>query len=108
MSSLENEIIVLDIAGEKAILCCRKKSVESQLTALGFINDNARLMRAVVDTADREILVRSLIELDALFAAGPGWSPAELVALYRGQGVVTGTYKTISWKSPEQYLIVDH
>ena len=104
----ENEILVLDIAGNCARLNCLKKGAEPILTRLGFTKNDAQMVRAILDVAEREELVRVLIEMGALFSGGPGWSPSELVARYREQGIIKTGYKSINWKTPEQYIIIDH
>ncbi|WP_062113025.1 hypothetical protein [Collimonas pratensis] len=107
MNCVENEIVVLDIAGARARVVCGKPSVEASLIALGFAPEGDQMARPISDVADRQKIVGALIELGALFAGGRDWSPAELVDLYREQGTILTGYRMITWKSPSQYSIID-
>jgi len=104
---IENEIVVLDIAGARAKVACGKPSVEASLMALGFVPEGDQLARPISDVVDRQEIVGALIRLGALFASGRDWSPAELVDLYREQGTILTGYRMVTWKNPNQYLIID-
>jgi hypothetical protein len=103
----KNEIVVLDIAGAHARVICGNPAVETKLFALGFNFEQDQLVRAISDAEDRKNLVNSLIRLGAIFAGGRDWSPADLVDYYREQGTISTSYRTITWTSPEKYVIVD-
>lgn len=107
MSIVRDEIVVLDIAGSRARVACGKPDAEAALLALGFVHEGTQMVREISDDAVRQKLVGTLIELKALFSGGRDWSPAELVDLYRDQGVILNGYRMITWKNPNQYLIVD-
>lgn len=79
---------------------------ETALVTLGFVREGDQLVRPIADDVDRQMLVRELIGMDALFAAGRDWSPSELVDFYREQGVVVQSYRMITWKGPDHYVIV--
>lgn len=101
-----NRMVVLDIAGQTAIIVCDNLTAETSLLALGFAPDNGRMFRKVADDSDRQLLVQSLIYLGALFSSGRDWSPAELVDFYHQQGIVTDNYQIIIWKGPDDYIVV--
>lgn len=107
MNIVNGEIVVLDIAGARARVACGKPDAESSLIALGFVSNGDQMVRQLSDAADRQKLVKALIKMKALFAAGRDWSPAELVDLYREQGSILTGYRMITWKNPDQYFIVD-
>ena len=100
------EVIVLDIAGNRAMIACERPSVEGALRGLGFLPEGTYLVRGISDDADGKAVVQALVPMGALFSSGKDWSPAELVELYRDQGVITTPYKIISWKSPDQYGVI--
>ena len=105
MTFPDEEIVVLDLAGESARIRSTNSAKENQLKNLGFVGDDDDLVLHL-DCAEARIeLARKFIELDALFSIGQGWSPAELIEHYREHGLVFGSYRTISWKNPELYLI---
>lgn len=105
MSMPENEIVVLDIAGNQAVLHSSAPEKESGLFALGFLREGDRFVRAIIDDTDQHSLVLSLIQIDAVFSDGPGWSPAEVVEFCCEQGLKVKSYRVISWRSPSKYVI---
>ena len=107
MNFPDNEIVVLDITGDHARLASSKPTTDAQLLALGFVAEGDQLVKSIADLAERQSLVNKLIELGALFSAGAGWSPAELVDLYKEQGVVKVGYKVIAWRGPDNYKVTD-
>lgn len=107
MNIVNGEIVVLDIAGTRARVACGKPDAESHLIALGFFLEGNQMIRQLLDVEDRQKIIKALIEIGALFSTGRGWSPAELVDLYREQGSILTGYRMITWKNSNQYLIVD-
>jgi hypothetical protein len=103
-----DEIVVHDIAGNRALVSCTKPSAEVDLRCLGFVQDGDGLVRAISDENDRKSLVEELVRLNALFSEGRDWSPAELLHLYREQGFVTAPFKVIGWRTPTDYSIRDY
>lgn len=107
MKTVKDEIVVLDIAGAHARIACEKPSAESALIALGFFHEGEQMVRPILDDADRKNLVIALVQLNALFQSGRDWSPAELMELYRDEGIILENYRVITWKNPDLYLISD-
>ncbi|MTV41476.1 hypothetical protein [Duganella radicis] len=104
----ENEIVVLDIAGERALVGGGESSDTNALLALGFNPEGAYFVRKIVDDEDRRNIIYKLVEMSALFSSGRDWSPAELMDLYREQGAVTTSYRVIAWHTPENYVITTY
>lgn len=73
---------------------------------LGFVSGATTIRRPIRDEDDRIYLVRELIDLGALFSAGDGWSPAEIVELHASKGLANGPYKRIAWKNQGEYAIL--
>jgi hypothetical protein len=103
-----NEIVVLDVAGARARIFTAQSEIESILARLGFMLIDGYFERSIIDIKDREKLVRSLIELRAIFVDGRDWSPAEVVDYLREQGKVELACRRITWLSPTEYLIFEH
>jgi hypothetical protein len=103
-----NEIVVLDVAGSRAKIFTAQWGSESVLTRLGFVLVDGYFERPIIDMDDREKLVRSLIELRAIFVDGRDWSPTEVVDYLREQGKVDLACRRITWLSPTEYLISEH
>ncbi len=100
-----NEIVVTDIAGDKARVHATNPVHKSELLRIGFSGPTDDLVRPLQSVDDRiKVLVR-LIELGALFSIGRDWSPEEVVKYYHEQGFINASYRVIAWKNPEQFLI---
>ncbi len=104
----DGEVVVLDLAGRVAVLLCRGRAIKPTLHTLGFAPAITRMERTIANNADRKQLAGLLISLDVLFAEGAGWSPAELLSLYRERGALPGPYRTIGWFSPCEFRITQH
>jgi len=63
--------------------------------------------KEVIDENDKARLLQSLKDIDIAFSAGAGWSPSEVFEQLRFQGKVSGSYRRISWSSPNQVNIVE-
>lgn len=103
-----DKIIVKDIAGNTAVLHVEDESIGKGLVRLGFKKDGYCFRRPISDDKDRVKLIEDLTEKGALFSKGRDWSPSELIEYYHEIGLVKGSYKTIAWTSPSEYLIEDH
>lgn len=108
MSSFpDTEIVVLDIAGVCASVQCGRLADSKLLLPLGFTGSADNMTRLIRDTEDRRNLVRALIKINAIFSGGRGWSPKELVEYYCEQGIVKENYRTITWRNPSEYVVVE-
>lgn len=72
---------------------------------LGFIAQGDQLVCLVADDAHRKTIAQALVNMNAVFSEGRDWSPAELMALYREQGVINTPYRVISWTDPQHHVI---
>jgi hypothetical protein len=107
MTFPNEEIIVIDLAGDYARVRATSLSKENELKNLGFIEADDHMVLRLDSTEARIGLTRKPMDLDALFSIGPGWSPAELTEHYREQGLISRSYRVIAWKSPEHYSVAD-
>lgn len=98
-------VIVEDIAGNMAVVVAQDLAAENELLALGFSKSDGVFEKPVGAIDDRVTLVRQLIQLGAAFSAGRDWSPSECVEYLKDQGLVTQSFKTISWKGPGQFEV---
>jgi hypothetical protein len=105
MNIHNDEIVVTDIAGAYARVHATSSVHKRNLVTIGFVEEGDVLVLLLRDERDRAEAIKMLIDLGALFSVGTGWSPAELVEHYREQGLISGSYRAIAWKNPEQYLI---
>lgn len=101
----EDEIVVLDIAGRRAVVVRNGSGADPRLLRLGFGLQEGQLRRPISDSTDRERLVKDLISLGALFSSGRDLSPAELVEFYLEQGKLVTPYRRITWTAPDKYEI---
>lgn len=100
-----DDIVVRDIAGAIALVTCTNSSKTKALIKMGFVVGGCGFERAISDMDDRRAIVRQLILLDALFSDGRDWCPAALLEYFVEQNWVSLPYKTISWKSPESWVV---
>jgi hypothetical protein len=59
-------------------------------------------------TLEEEVkLLKMFNDLGFAFSIGGmgGWSPSELFEDYREKGLLSGTYKEIAWKGPDNWII---
>lgn len=104
MAILLDEIVVLDLAGEYIKLRCGEGGRRYYLSSIGFVDEGEFFCIRLDD--DKKIkMIEQLIDIGAVFSEGPGWSPAEVLALYKDEGRVSKSYKVIFWRSPEDYEI---
>lgn len=105
MSILPTEMIVSDIAGDKAKVKTQNLLSIKKLISLGFQQITDTLEKNINSVEDRVSLIHALIELDALFSAGRDWSPEELLNYYVELGYITESYRIIFWEGQGQYNI---
>lgn len=68
-------------------------------TYVGSMNDYSQ--------EDRIKLIQKLRDLGFAFSFGRDWAPSEIFELFRDKGLVSGSYKRISWTGPNKYVIED-
>ncbi|MBV6325293.1 hypothetical protein [Duganella violaceipulchra] len=108
MNKPRNEILVNDIAGEVGLLECANPALAAEIRNLGFAEAKGVYSRRMSDMNDRRDIVRKLVALGALFSGGRDWSPAEIVTLFSEEGFIKEKFRTITWKEPNEFLIVEH
>lgn len=107
MNFPSDEIVVLDMAGVRAVVKCENHSLISKLQEIGFIFDGENFIIEPLNDDKRKKVILDLIELNSLFSVGAGWSPAELLEYYVEKGIISKRYRTISWTNPDCYVIRD-
>lgn len=106
MNKMPNsEIVVLDVAGTRAIVKVDNSVNVSRLTALGFVFADHIGERKISDMSDRAWIVKELIALSAVFSGGRDWSPAEVVDFLRDQGWLNAKFRRIEWVGSDKYII---
>lgn len=101
----DNEMVVIDVAGDYARVQTTNSAHRQSLVRMGFVEEYDRLSLPLKDKNDRAKVVQMLIGFGALFSDGRDWSPAELVAYYRELGLVSGSYRVITWRNPNDYFV---
>jgi hypothetical protein len=101
-----NEIIVLDIAGERALVHAANSSQRRNLKHIGFAEgDDDRMVMPLHDDDARVRVMAKLIDLGALFSDGRDWCPAALVQYYHERSLINGPFRVITWRNPEDFFI---
>jgi len=101
----DDEIVITEIAGSRAVAFANTDKKILALNALGFLEEGDHLVRKIISEVDRINLLKDLIQLSALFSSGRDWSPAELVDFYRERGDIGQSYRVISWRGPGAFYI---
>lgn len=102
---LQNEIIVLELAGNQAVVECTDSKLADQLVKLGFSLDKDKFHYSILNMDVRIDISRKLIGLGALFSHGKDWSPADLLQYFSESGFISGKYTTIAWKGSADIVI---
>lgn len=85
-------------------------SLQNELSSLGFVYDPdlSEYTFSVSGNQEKAELFDKLRILEVGFSSGKEWSPAEVFEYLRETGLLTGSFKRISWSAPGDYhLTVD-
>ena len=101
----DNSIIIVDIAGNTLKLRVSSDDLINKMKMLGFSLSN-ELMELIVDNEQDKIkIIKMLINEDAFFLYGIGWSPSEIMEYYKDKGIKLEKYKIIYWTDPNTYHV---
>ena len=85
-------------------------SIIEFLFDLGFhkkeIFDDQSTM-TVRDDQEKGELFMKLRDKDICFSRGREWNPAEVSEWLRDENLVSGKFKSIAWKNPDEFIIRD-
>ena len=103
---LKDNAVVTDIAGDYTLVKTKNRTISFQLIKLGFkLNEHGSFEKKNLDQEDRLKTIKNLISINSIFSAGRDWSPEELLDFYRKQNLLNESYRVISWKDQNNYLI---
>jgi hypothetical protein len=54
---------------------------------------------------EQALVFNTLRNHGVCFSYGRDWSPSELFQYFREQKLITGSFKEISWRTPDEYII---
>ncbi|MFM2483471.1 hypothetical protein [Celerinatantimonas sp. YJH-8] len=100
-----NTIVVVEISNSKIIVKVSGYKNKKELLSEGFENLNEFLISDYNDENQKMKIIHILVQRDALFSFGYGWSPSEIMAYYKEEGIYKGNYKKILWRSSTEYVI---
>ena len=83
------------------------EAIKISLCTLGFTPESrsAQYELRVSGEQEKAIIFDQLRTLDVCFSAGKEWCPAEVFECMRDKGLLSGSFKKISWRGPDDYLI---
>lgn len=84
--------------------------LRSRVISMGFacIDGSTDLLRCSAKTdIDRAALFNQLRAAGFAWSRGREWSPAEVFEHLRDQRILSGTFTSISWKSPDEWVLRD-
>lgn len=100
-----NAIVVVEMSNNKIIVKVSGDKNKKELLSEGFVDSNEFLIFNYNDENQKMKIIHSLVQRDALFSFGYGWSPSEIMAYYKEHGIYKGNYKKILWRSSTEYAI---
>lgn len=80
------------------------------LIVKGFVcvDDSPDMLRCTASSdVDRAALFEQLRAAGFAWSRGREWSPAEVFEWLRDQNLLSGTFTSISWKSPDEWVLRD-
>jgi len=99
---------VVEASALEVIVKAPLVGLQNVLVAMGFEHRNdesGTYCINVRDDGEKAALFDRLRRQDFCFAAGPGWSPAEVFERFRDEGLLDGAYRRIAWRSPGSPLV---
>ncbi|MWP62728.1 hypothetical protein [Gilliamella sp. Pas-s25] len=103
----QNEIIIVDMSENIKVLVTSNDKKE-KVKKIGFTDvDDSYMIYFVDDLQDKINKIKELINEEALFSYGIGWSPSELMSYYIELGFNFNKYKIISWSNKSTYHIIE-
>lgn len=94
---------VVEASASKVVVKASHVGLQDALVAMGFEyrnDESGTYAIAVKGDGEKAALFDRLRTHDFCFAAGPGWSPAEVFEHFRDEGLLQGAYRRIAWRSP--------
>ena len=82
--------------------------LERQLRELGFREypeEPGQLRVEVAEPQRKAELFRRLRDLGVCFSRGREWSPAEVFEYLREKGLLSGSFQSIAWRGPGNWVV---
>lgn len=103
----DNTLIVTDINGNKIRLIANNEGLVSDMINIGFVVDGDFMTQSFSTESDMVAMINTLIDYGVLFMFGYGWYPSEVVGFYKDKNMIEKSYKVISWRDPDNFLVED-
>ncbi|MGG1926750.1 hypothetical protein [Enterobacter soli] len=100
-----DSIIVIDIAGNPIKIRVFGQNLIDKMKLIGFSTMDQFMILSVHDDEDKQRVIKTLINENALFLYGHGWYPSEVMEYYKEQKNNFGKYKIIYWTDIDTYHI---
>lgn len=107
MTAEQIRAYVSSAAGESIRLTVVDEAINRLLLALGFTPEkgSAQYELRVPGEQEKARIFDQLRALDVCFSGGKEWCPAEVFEYLRDKGILSGSFKKISWRGPNDYHI---
>jgi hypothetical protein len=96
--------------GNEIIVEAVEAPTRALLTAIGFVaqsGSNDVYLLSVNGEREKAQIFSKLRDAGICFARGKEWSPAEVFEWLKEQGFLTGSFKSIAWRGPDDWLLRD-
>lgn|SRR5215510_15167553 len=89
-------------------------SAHGFLTGIGFTPQSGpqsgsadSYLLSVKDEREKARIFSTLRDADICFSRGREWNPAEVFEWLKDQGLLSGPFKSIAWKGPDEWFLKD-
>lgn len=93
---------VVEASSSQVVVKASHVGLQDALVAMGFECRNDESGTYAINVggdSEKAALFDRLRAHEFCFAAGPGWSPAEIFERFRDEGLLQGAYRRIAWRS---------
>jgi hypothetical protein len=95
--------------GDKIVVETHGPAHEVALQGLGFSRPSSSRTRtfemSVASDKDKADVFSKLRDAEIAFSRGREWCPAEVFEWLRDQGLTRGSFQSIAWRGPEQWVV---
>lgn len=103
---------IVECALSEVVVRVVDDSIGELLAALGFVpvpNKEIRTLSLITPNQIVKIQIfEKLRDEGVCFSTGPGWCPADVFEFLRDSKLLTGPYRKILWRGPEDPQITDN
>lgn len=100
---------VVKADGEQIMVFSMSGALDARLKQWGFTFDPgpSAYVKSVSEISEKAKIFSSLRDDGVAFSDGREWCPSELFEYFRGQNLLSGKFKRISWQDPQNFIVAE-